>query len=100
MDKSGFLQVDLNRSGYRDEPFILASQAKQMFYVIDPTSTKWSVVLLSNKVIDENIGDQGDIGVDIESFTINDQNKNESCIRNDHNEGIWINLIALLLRYD
>ncbi|XP_050907563.1 F-box protein CPR1 [Lathyrus oleraceus] len=37
------------------------------------------------------IGDQGDIDVEIESFTINDQNENESCIRNDHNEGIWIN---------
>ena len=91
MDKSGFLQVDLNRVGYKDETFFLASQAKQVFYVTDPTSTKWSIVLFSNKVIDEKIGDQGDIGVDIESFTRNDQNENESCIRNDHNEGIWIN---------
>ena len=91
MDKSGFLQVDLNRVGYKDEPFILASQAKQVFYVNDPTSTKWSIVLLSNKVIDENIGDQGDIGVGIESCTRNDQNENEPCTRDDHNEGIWIN---------
>src|ERR1051325_5773609 len=91
MNKSGFLQVDLNRVGYKDEPFILPSQAKQVFYVNDLTSTKWSIVLLSNKVIDEKIEDQGDIGVDIESFTRNDQNENESCIRNDHNEGIWIN---------
>ena len=51
----------------------------------------WTCCVLSNKVIDENIGDQGDIGVDIESFTINEQNENESCIRNDHNDGIWIN---------
>jgi hypothetical protein len=91
MDKSGFLQVDLNRVGYKDEPFILASQAKQVFYVNDPTSTKWSIVLLSNKIVDEKIEDQGDIGVGIESCTRNDQNENESCIRNDHNEGIWIN---------
>ena len=40
MDKSIFLQVDLNRVGYKDEPFILASQAKQVFYVTDLTSTK------------------------------------------------------------
>ena len=31
MDKSGFLQVDLNRVGYKDEPFILASQAKKCY---------------------------------------------------------------------
>ncbi|KAI5443899.1 hypothetical protein KIW84_012516 [Lathyrus oleraceus] len=91
MDKSGFLQVDLNRVGYKDESFILASQARQVFYVNDPKSTKWSIVLFSNKVIDENTGDQGDIDVEIESFTINDQDENiisnDSYIRNDHNEG-------------
>jgi len=95
MDKSGFLQVDLNRVGYKDESFILASQARQVFYVNDPKSTKWSIVLFSNKVIDENTGDQGDIDVEIESFTRNDQDENnisnDSYIRNDHNEGIWIN---------
>ena len=48
-------------------------------------------MLLSNKIVDEKIEDQGDIGVGIESCTRNDQNENESCIRNDHNEGIWIN---------
>ena len=48
----------------------------------------WTCCVLSNKVIDENIGDQGDIGVDIESFSRNDQNENESCIRNNHNEDI------------
>ncbi|KAI5411415.1 hypothetical protein KIW84_056483 [Lathyrus oleraceus] len=91
MDKSGFLQVDLNRVGYKDESFILASQARQVFYVNDPKSTKWSIVLFSNKVIDENTGDQGDIDVEIESFTRNDQDENiisnDSYIRNDHNEG-------------
>src|ERR1051325_7360982 len=40
MDKSKCLQVDLNRVGYKDEPFILASQAIQVFYVTDSTSMK------------------------------------------------------------
>ena len=102
MDKSGFLQVDLNRVGYKDEPFILASQAKQVFYVTDPKSTKWSIVLLSNKVVDDSGVDQGDIDVENEScirrnelYNRNDQDEDliadESYIRNDHNEGIWIN---------
>src|SRR3954465_8575444 len=38
MDKAGFLQVDLNRVGCKDEPFILASHARQKFYVKCPTS--------------------------------------------------------------
>ena len=95
MDKSGFLKVDLNKVGYKDEPFILATQAKQVFYVTDPTSTKWSIVLFSNKVIDDNIGEKGDVYVENESYIIDDPDENigadESYIRNDHNEGIWIN---------
>ena len=73
-----------------------------MFYVTDPTSTKWSIVLLSNKVVDDNGVDQGGIDDENEScirrnesYIINDQDENiiadESYIRNDHNEGIWIN---------
>ena len=88
--------MDLNREGYKDEPFILASQAKQVFYVNDPTSTKWSIVLLSNKVVDDTGVDQGDIDVENQScIRRNDQDENiiadESYIINDHNEEIWIN---------
>ncbi|KAI9121876.1 hypothetical protein K1719_007266 [Acacia pycnantha] len=38
--KFGFVSVDLQRLGHRDEPFILASQAKQVFYVTDPANKK------------------------------------------------------------
>ncbi|KAK2420428.1 hypothetical protein QL285_031156 [Trifolium repens] len=40
IDDYGFVKVDLNRVGYRDEPFILASQATQVFYVTDPSDEK------------------------------------------------------------
>lgn len=43
-DSSGFTLVDLKRLGHRSEPFILASQARQVFYVSDPSNQKWSVV--------------------------------------------------------
>ena len=43
-DELGFILVDLNRLGYRSDPFILASQAKQVFYVNDQIQTKWSIV--------------------------------------------------------
>ncbi|XP_058769046.1 uncharacterized protein LOC131642899 [Vicia villosa] len=37
--------VDLSKLAYVDEPFIMASQAKQVFYVTDPSNKRWSVVI-------------------------------------------------------
>ncbi|XP_019163443.1 PREDICTED: uncharacterized protein LOC109159786 [Ipomoea nil] len=43
VDDLGFTLVDFGRLGYHDEPFILASQAKQVFYISDPIDSKWSI---------------------------------------------------------
>ena len=48
VDELGFTLVDLSRLGYKSEPFILASQAKQVFYIEDPSDCRWSVVLLAS----------------------------------------------------
>lgn len=44
-DELGFKLVDLKRIGHRSDSFILASQAKQVFYIEDPSNSRWSVVL-------------------------------------------------------
>jgi len=44
-DDFDFTLVDLNKISYTDEPFIMASQTRQIFYVIDPANQKWSIVL-------------------------------------------------------
>ena len=44
-DELGFTLVDLERKGHKEDPFILASQAKQVFYVEDPENPKWSCVV-------------------------------------------------------
>ena len=44
-DNIGFTLVDLERIGYKDEPFIMATQARKVFYVQDPSDSRWSVVL-------------------------------------------------------
>ena len=41
----GFTSVDLQKVGYKDDPFIMAAQAKQVFYVQNPCESRWSVVL-------------------------------------------------------
>ena len=49
VDEIGFTMVKLKRflskDRVQDDPFILASQAKQVFYVQDPIDNNWCVVL-------------------------------------------------------
>ena len=42
----------VNRVGYKDEPFILTSHAKQVFYVAVPTNFKFSISLLNRNQMD------------------------------------------------
>ena len=44
-DDLGFTLVDLNKMSDTNEPFIMTSQARQIFYVIDPVNQKLSIVL-------------------------------------------------------
>ncbi len=48
-DELGIVQVDLSKVWYKDDPFILASQAEQVFFIPDPAKKNWSIVLPSNK---------------------------------------------------
>ncbi|KAL0534278.1 hypothetical protein IC582_028567 [Cucumis melo] len=63
IDELGYVLVDLNRVGHKLDSFILASQAKQVFYVEDPSDVRWSVVLTSpqrvfdNRYNDDKLGD-------------------------------------------
>ncbi|GJR87240.1 hypothetical protein Tco_0211251 [Tanacetum coccineum] len=43
-DKFGYTLVDLNNLGHKVDPFVLASQALQVFYVKDPVDKKLSIV--------------------------------------------------------
>ena len=40
-DKYGFTSVDLKHVGYKSEPFILAKDVCQVFYVTDTTDAMW-----------------------------------------------------------
>lgn len=56
-DELGFTLVNLNKLGHKDDPFILANQARQVFYIKDPLDSRWSVVLATeprNKNNDED----------------------------------------------
>jgi hypothetical protein len=44
-DKYEFISVDLNRQGYKSEPFVLAKHIAQVFYVPDTTNKRFKVVI-------------------------------------------------------
>ncbi|KAA0042143.1 transposase [Cucumis melo var. makuwa] len=55
VDELGFTIVDLKRIGHKSYSFILATQAKQVFYVQDSANPEWSVVLTSpQRTIEED----------------------------------------------
>ena len=92
--------VDLQRIGYKDEPFIMAAQARQVFYVEDPSDSTWSVVLqgkISGILVDT---DHATLDVnDMPMFapqmpSINAKNDDDEVYANhiDHDEGLWENM--------
>ncbi|XP_057418342.1 uncharacterized protein LOC130712526 [Lotus japonicus] len=102
IDDSGFIQVDFKRVGFKDDPFILASQAEQIFYVPDPADSKRSIVLLSNKInvnnddgqyIQEDNAIEDDPFLGISQPVDTDSDEDDSYyVRDDHDEGIWMNI--------
>ncbi|KAL4021604.1 hypothetical protein IC575_020410 [Cucumis melo] len=62
-DELGFVLVDLSRVGHKNDSFIFATQAKQMFFVEDPSDSRWSIVLtppqrdFADQYNDDELGD-------------------------------------------
>jgi hypothetical protein len=100
VDNDGFTLVDFNRVGYVDDPFILAKQATQVFYVTDPSDGRWSIVLSGKRrivgvenVVDEEEYDQFEeippFCTDVQSEVATIEEHDEAnYMRSDHNEGL------------
>ena len=95
-DKFGFTLVELDRVGHTTEPFILASQAKQVFYVTDPSNEKLSFVLQGKKQKETEVTLNLD---DTLLLSNNPPTRNNEAVvdddnfaaRDDHAEGLWVN---------
>jgi len=95
VDESRMTLVDFWKI-YHDEPFIMAYQASQVFYIQDPTSKHWFVVLHGKKQHNNAEDTNNDI-CEIESLTRTMINKEYEDVvgvvhatRNDHDERIYI----------
>lgn len=101
VDDLGFTLVNFNRIGFKSDSFILASQAKQVFYIEDPQDLAWSVVLATSKweylegmdgsdelkdnVIQHQCFSKGLPPMDVDGTNENDH----PCIREDC-DGTWV----------
>ena len=107
--------MDLNNIGYKDEPFVLAKDVNQVFYVKD-MATKRKIGKNNNNPINEpkrhivlsgrrnivGIEDKSDISEDYEKddrippFTVNKDpsiqlnDEDTPWLRRDHNQGIYV----------
>ncbi|KAL4580605.1 hypothetical protein LXL04_016805 [Taraxacum kok-saghyz] len=107
VDEDGFTLVNLSTHGYVSEPFILAKQANQVFFVEDPMDTRWHIVLHGKRrilgvenVVDEEEYDQFD---DLPPFSIGIPSVNvdinvAAYLRSDHNEGSYVEIRHIMGR--
>jgi len=103
VDDLGFTLVDLTKIAWKEDPFIMAYQAKQGFYVEDPSNERLSVVI--HERIEHDVHPQDDSrvqSVEKSSFSrqlplFNDESDVDEVhdTLHDHNEGIWQNILTL-----
>nr|GEU52855.1 ulp1 protease family, C-terminal catalytic domain-containing protein [Tanacetum cinerariifolium] len=96
VDDYGFTLVDLGTDGYTSEPFILAKQATQVFFVQDPSNPRWHIIMPGKRhilgvdnVVDEEEYDQFD---ELPPFSagIPPIDGDTTYLRSDHDEGLWV----------
>jgi len=103
VDELGFILVDLAKIGYKEDPFIMAYQAKQVFYVKDPSNKRWSIVIQTRNEHDVDNHDDSIVQyANNSSFSrqlppMNEENDvgEVHATRTNHNEGIWENIATL-----
>ena len=99
VDELGLTLVDLTKVAYKSDSFILASQAKQVFYVQDQLEPRWSIVLsqkdfLHKEGVDDLIEVPAEHHPSISTipkiYSFDDMDDSQAiCIWED-SEGIWI----------
>ena len=101
-DEFGFTLVDLNKVAYMEESFIMAHQARQVFYVQDSCDSRYSMVLQGRPSGLNESHDDCTLDIcDTPPFSTKMPSINEShyvddvhANRIDHDEGLWENNVT------
>nr|ABA95070.1 transposon protein, putative, CACTA, En/Spm sub-class [Oryza sativa Japonica Group] len=94
VDREGFTLVDLAKVGYADEPFVLAKQVEQIFYIQDPANKKLHVVRDGKRRIVgvDNVVDEEEYNQNLHvrpQIDLDDDPEDEvAYARSDYSEGI------------
>ena len=99
-DDIGFTLVDLKKLGYHNDPFIMAEQARQVFYVQDPCDERWCVVL-QGKTVGVNVEDDDSymdtyvspLTAQITGNVVREEVDDVHANCKDHDEGELINIV-------
>ena len=97
----GLTLVNFDRLSDSDEPFILASQDKQIFYVVDNVDPIWRAVAQGKRnilgiddVVNEDEYDKYDetplLPTAVQPLPEEEDANNTNHMRTDHREGIWV----------
>nr|ABA96885.1 transposon protein, putative, CACTA, En/Spm sub-class, expressed [Oryza sativa Japonica Group] len=98
VDNEGFTTVNLANNAYKDEPFILAKQVVQVFYIVDPCNKKLHVVREGKRRIIglDNIADEDDYNQHVhgigQEIPLEEEEEEDDVqyARVDHKEGLFL----------
>ncbi|XP_027158442.1 uncharacterized protein LOC113760068 [Coffea eugenioides] len=93
-DADGFTLVNFANVRPHVEPFILASQASQVFYVEDPTDKDWQVVISTTARAGYNMGTT----MDVETYLQSDVGN--PVVENENEEISWVRKNGLGIEVD
>ena len=101
-DELGFTLVNLRKVANKDNPFIMAKQARHVFYIQDSCDSTWSVVLQgkSNSISHQNdtltlhIGESPSFSPQMPSVNEEHEVDDVHAIHDDHDEGLWENILT------
>ena len=86
-DEDGFMLANFLNVKRHNEPYILAVQASQVFYVEDPLENGWHVVITTRPRAEYNMDHVGDVDMYLQSpisnIQLEDDNGDVSYIRDD-----------------
>nr|AAX95013.1 transposon protein, putative, CACTA, En/Spm sub-class [Oryza sativa Japonica Group]ABA95448.1 transposon protein, putative, CACTA, En/Spm sub-class [Oryza sativa Japonica Group] len=98
VDNEGFTTVNLANNTYKDEPFVLANQVVQVFYIVDPCNKKLHVVREGKRRIVglDNIADEDHYNHHVhgigQEIPLEEEEEEDAVqyARVDHEEGLFL----------
>ncbi|XP_073273417.1 uncharacterized protein [Primulina huaijiensis] len=84
LDDDGFMLANFTNVKRHNEPYILASQALQVFYVEDPVDCNWHVTITTDARAKYKMEPMADVDTYLQSCICNPEDENE------HEEVVWV----------